>query len=318
MQWAILTSGGDAPGMNAAIRAFVRRGLLDHHTIWGIPRGFEGIARGCRRELQTGSVADIIMTGGTMLHTSRFAEFQDKQVQSQALRQLRDWNLDGLVVLGGNGSLRGAYALSEAGFPTIGIPTSIDNDIYGTDYSIGYDTAMNNIIQSVDKIRDTASAHERIFVVEVMGNQSGALALGAGLAAGAEAVVIPERPPNFEHILERLRSTQARGKKHSFIIVAEGAGRAEQVAAHLAQGTGFEVRWAVLGHTQRGGPPTARDRILGSWLGAEAVTILSQGRSGVMIGVQGERVCITPLSEVVQHERPVDFAAKGLIGMLAH
>lgn len=317
MDLALVTSGGDAPGMNAAIRAFVRQGLLGQHRIWGILRGLEGIVRAVRQELKTESVADIIMTGGTMLHTSRFVDFHNAATQETAVKQLREWSLDGLAVLGGNGSLRAAHAMSQAGFPVVGIPSSIDNDIYGTDDSIGYDTAVNNITQSIDKMRDTASSHERIFVVEVMGNRSGALAIGSGLAAGAEAIVVPERPVNAELIADRLRTTHARGKKHSFIVVAEGAARAERLANELSMMTGFEVRWVVLGHTQRGGPPSAKDRWLGSLLGSAAISFLENGSHGLMVGVRSGAVCGLSLEEVARNEKPPQFSWLELAEQLA-
>lgn len=317
MELAILTSGGDAPGMNAVIRSFVRQGLLGQHRVWGILRGLEGLVRGTRQELKTESVADIIMTGGTMLHTCRFGDFHSLTTQQMAVQQMRDWGLDGLAVIGGNGSLRAAHAISAAGFPVVGIPASIDNDVYGTDDCIGFDTAVNNITASIDKIRDTASSHERIFVVEVMGNRSGALAIGAGLAAGAEAIVIPERPVNPEVIAERLQTTHARGKKHSFIVVAEGADRAERLANELNGMTGFEVKWVVLGHTQRGGPPSAKDRLLGSVFGSAAVSSLEQGAHGVMIGVQNGKTCWVPLASVAESEKSAQFDWLDLAEQLA-
>lgn len=297
MNFAILTSGGDAPGMNAAIRSFVRRGLADGHKMWGIPRGFDGLVHGKPEKLTRASVADILMTGGTILRTSRFTEFHQPAVRMRAVEALS--RFDGLAVIGGNGSLAGAYALSQLGVPVVGIPASIDNDIPQTDYSIGFDTAMNNIVASIDKIRDTASAHERIFVVEVMGNRCGALAIASGLACGAEAIITPERVPDWDAIAKRLRSTYARGKRHSFIIVAEGAGDAPSVAVDLGRRTDHEAKWVVLGHTQRGGPPSAQDRIRAALFASEAVQLLASGRSGVMVGWIKSELCTVPLATVV-------------------
>lgn len=309
MNLAILTSGGDAPGMNAAIRAFVRRGLADNHITWGIPRGFEGLVRGEPEALTAASVANILMTGGTILKTSRFLDFHQPHVRTTALEALSRWNIDGLVVIGGNGSLSGAFELNRAGVPIIGIPASIDNDIALTDYSLGFDTAVNNIVASIDKIRDTASAHERIFVVQVMGNQSGTLAIAAGLACGAEAIMIPERASDFDDIADRLRATYARGKKHSFIVVAEGAGSAQTVAQEIAQRTGQEAKWVVLGHTQRGGPPTAHDRIMAALFASHAIDLLTTGTHGVMVRAHAGGISAIPLASVINapKEPPLDW-----------
>lgn len=299
MKLAILTSGGDAPGMNAAIRAFVRRGLADGHTIWGIERGFEGLIQGNPRNLTATSVADILMTGGTVLRTSRFVDFHQPEVRARAAVSLNAWQIAGLVVMGGNGSLAGAHQLGRAGISVVGIPASIDNDVPKTDDTIGFDTAVNNIVASIDKIRDTASAHERIFVVQVMGNHSGALAIAAGLGCGAEAILIPERPADFDAIERRLRETYARGKRHSFIVVAEGAGDAQKVAQELASRTGHEAKWVVLGHTQRGGPPSAHDRILAALFASRAVDLLTGGTSGRMIATHQGAITDVPLSDVI-------------------
>jgi 6-phosphofructokinase 1 len=317
MKLAILTSGGDAPGMNAAIRAFVRRGLADHHTLWGIQRGFEGLMRSDPLPLAAASVANILMTGGTILKTSRYVDFFDPDVRRRAADTLKRWRMDGLAVLGGNGSLAGALELHRADVPVVGIPASIDNDIAGTDYSIGFDTAVNNIVQSIDKIRDTASAHERIFVVQVMGNHSGALAIAAGLACGAEAVIIPERPPDFDAIKSQLAQTYARGKKHSFLIVAEGAGDAQSVAQEVASRTGHEAKWAVLGHTQRGGPPTAHDRIMAALYAEKAIAMFGQGTSGVMVAARGTTIDSVPLTEVVQGRQHAPLSWLELTEILA-
>lgn len=300
MNLAILTSGGDAPGMNAAIRGFVRQGLADGHTIWGIQRGFEGLIQGDPIPLTAASVANILMTGGTILKTSRFLDFHEPAIRTRAVSTLNHWKIDGLAVLGGNGSLKGGYELSRSGIAVVGIPASIDNDIAETDYSIGFDTAMNNIVSSIDKIRDTASSHERIFVVQVMGNHSGTLAIAAGLACGAEAIIITERPTDYQGIEERLAKTYARGKKHSFIVVAEGAGDAQIVAQDLALRTGHEAKWVVLGHTQRGGPPTAQDRIMAALFAAKAIDLLTLGQRDLMVASRGGQITTVPLIHSIQ------------------
>ncbi len=317
MNFAILTSGGDAPGMNAAIRSFVRRGLADGHKIWGIPRGFDGLVNGKPEKLTRASVADILMTGGTILRTSRFIEFHQAAVRIRAVEAISRWHFDGLAVIGGNGSLAGAYALSQMGIPVVGIPASIDNDVPQTDYSIGFDTAMNNIVASIDKIRDTASAHERIFVVEVMGNHCGALAVASGLACGAEAIIIPERVPDWDAIAKRLRATYARGKRHSFIIVAEGAKDAPSVALDLGRRTGHEAKWVVLGHTQRGGPPSAQDRIRAALFASEAVQVLATGQAGVMVGWRRAELNTVPLATVVSNVSTPPLPWQDLAELLA-
>ena len=317
MNFAILTSGGDAPGMNAAIRAFVRRGIALGHQVWGIPRGFDGLVHGDPVPLNAASVANILMTGGTILRTSRFPDFTHQTVQEQALERLRAHAVDGLAVMGGNGSLAGAGQLSRQGFPIVAIPASIDNDMPGTDYCLGFDTAMNNIVGSVDKIRDTASAHERIFVVEVMGNRSGHLAIAAGLACGAEAIIIPERPTDYGHIASQLQATFARGKKHSFIIVAEGAGDARSTAGALARLTGHEAKWVVLGHIQRGGPPTAQDRLMAALLASKAVELLDQGQHGRMVALRDGSITDLSFEEVAHGTVPTPINWLSLAEILA-
>lgn len=300
MNFGILTSGGDAPGMNAAIRAFVRLAVSQGHTVLGIERGFEGLTLGVARPLEMSSVADILMMGGTMLRTSRYPAFRDAVVREQAWSHWQEWQLDGLVVLGGNGSLAGAAVLAASGLAVVGIPSSIDADIPGTEYSLGFDTAVNTITSSIDKIRDTASAHERIFVVEVMGNKSGQLAAAAGLAGGAEAVIVPEIAPDFPAIAERLHQTRARGKRHSFLVVAEGAGAATDIAQHMERLTGYEVKTVVLGHTQRGGPPTAHDRIMAALYSERALEALLDGRHGMMVGLKHGELTLLPLRTTVE------------------
>lgn len=316
MKLGILTSGGDAPGMNAAIRAFVRLALSQNHEVLGIERGYQGLVLGAARVLTVSSVADILMTGGTVLRTSRFPAFHEEAVRRRALERAHRWNLDGLVVLGGNGSLTGARALAEE-LAVVGIPASIDGDISGTDYALGFDTAVNNITNSIDKIRDTASAHERIFVVEVMGNHSGRLAVAAGLAGGAEAIIVPEIPADFRAVADRLNQTYARGKRHSFLVLAEGAGRAVDVADTLGTLSGHEVKAVVLGHTQRGGPPSAQDRIMAALYAESAYHALLHGESGVMTSVQGGTHQLVDLDQVVHRASSPRVDWMALAEMLA-
>lgn len=303
--------------MNAALRAVVRQGIYMGDQVFGIRRGYQGLLDRDRIRLRLNSVADIIKAGGTFLRTARSAEFREAEAQERAIGQLSEWGVDGLVVIGGDGSLQGAYSLHAMGFPVVGIPASIDNDIFGTEETIGFDTAVNNVAHSMDQIRDTASAHDRVFVIEVMGRHSGAIALAAGLAGGAESIVIPEIPVHYDRIVDRLRASTARGKRHSLIVVAEGAGPGAKVAETIRNLTGFDVRLTVLGHTQRGGPPSARDRILGSLLGTEAIRALKEGESGVMVGMQAGSVVRVPLERVMARPKTADMDIAHLIAILS-
>src|SRR5690625_2124783 len=246
----VLTSGGDAPGMNAAIRAVVRKAIYHNIDVYGIRYGYEGLIEGNIAQLQIGSVGDIIHRGGTMLHSARSKQFMEEAGQLKALEQLQTHALDGLVVIGGDGSLKGAQALAEKGFPTVGVPATIDNDIVGTDFTIGFDTALNTIIDAIDKVRDTATSHERTYVIEVMGRDAGDLALWAGLADGAESIIIPEQPAEFSDVVERIRRSYARGKKHSIILLAEVVGNGMDSVESIQAATDLETRVTVLGHLQ--------------------------------------------------------------------
>lgn len=287
---AVLTSGGDAPGMNAAVRAVVRSGYYHELEVYGVYRGYTGLIQGDIKQLSLGSVGDIIHRGGTFLYSARCEEMKNQQGQEKAVEQLRQFRIDGLVVIGGDGSFRGAQALNKLGFPTIGIPGTIDNDIPGTDFTIGFDTAINTVIKSIDQIRDTATSHERTYVVEVMGRNAGDIALWAGVADGAESILIPEKPTNIEEIIDRLKRGGERGKKHSIIIVAEGVGSGVEVGEQIKQALGWEVRVTVLGHVQRGGSPTAFDRVLASRMGAKAVELLLKGKQGQMVAIQNNEI----------------------------
>ncbi|MEK4028498.1 6-phosphofructokinase [Pseudobacillus sp. FSL P4-0506] len=282
----VLTSGGDAPGMNAAVRAVVREAIYHNLEVYGVYQGYQGLISGNIHKMEVGSVGDIIHRGGTILRSARCPEFQTAEGQKKGLKQLEEHGIEGLVVIGGDGSYRGAKALTELGYPCVGVPGTIDNDIPGTEFTIGFDTALNTIIDAIDKIRDTASSHERTFIVEVMGRNAGDLALWAGLAGGAETILIPEEPLDMEAIKVRLLNGLERGKRHSIIIVAEGVMSGNDFAEKVKKMTGIETRVSVLGHMQRGGSPTAADRMLASRLGARAVELLIAGKGGRAVGIE--------------------------------
>ncbi len=302
---AVLTSGGDAPGMNAAIRAVVRSGVYHGLEVFGVYRGYSGLIQGDIKKLTLGSVGDIIHRGGTVLYTARCEEFRTEEGRKKAVEQLRRHQIDGLIVIGGDGSFRGAQKLTALGFPAIGVPGTIDNDIPGTDFTIGFDTAINTVIECIDKIRDTATSHERTYVVEVMGRDAGDIALWAGLADGAESILIPEAPYKLEEIIERLKRGNERGKKHSIIIIAEGVGSGVEIGEKIKQATGWETRVTVLGHVQRGGSPTAFDRVLASRMGAKAVELLLAGERDKMVAIRDNEVVGVDFDEAFsQKHRP--------------
>ena len=313
----VLTSGGDAPGMNAAVRAVVRKGLYHGLEVVGIRHGYAGLIREEMDVLDLGSVADIIQRGGTKLYTARCEDFKRPEVQDQAAGILAKHGIDGLVVIGGDGSFRGALALSRRGARTIGIPGTIDNDIPCTDYTIGFDTAVNTVIDAIDKIRDTATSHERTYVIEVMGRGAGDIAMIAGLAGGAESIIIPEAPFTIEQVLAKLRHGVNRGKRHSIILVAEGVCRGTEIGDQIAAQTGWEVRVTVLGHLQRGGSPTAFDRALASRLGAYAVDLLMRGETGLMVGVRGPQLVSVGIDAALASERRLDLSIYELAGILS-
>ncbi|MBN6188384.1 6-phosphofructokinase [Aneurinibacillus sp. BA2021] len=304
---AVLTSGGDAPGMNAAVRAVVRRGISHGMEVYGIYHGYEGLMLGQIEKMNIGSVGDIIQRGGTILHSSRSEAFKTEAGQKKAIDNLRAIGIEGLVVIGGDGSFRGAQKLSDQGFATIGIPGTIDNDIQGTEMTLGFDTAVNTVIEAIDKIRDTATSHERIFVVEVMGRHRGDIALWAGLSGGAESILIPEIEFDINDVTSRLLEGNKRGKKHSIIIVAEGVCPASDIARQIKEEAGLDTRVTVLGHVQRGGSPTAFDRMLGSRLGAKAVDLLREGASGKMVGIRQNRIAAVDFADVFSGEHTIDL-----------
>lgn len=304
---ALITSGGDSPGMNAAIRSVVRAAIGRGAKVLGFLHGYEGIISEESMPLESKSVGGIIAHGGTMLRTARSREFMAPEGRSRAIEVLRASECEGLVVIGGDGSLRGALTLhDEFGFPVLGVPGSIDNDISGTDFSIGFDTAVNTAVEAIDRVRDTAYSHERVFVIEVMGRSNGFIALEAGLAGGAEAILIPEIPYSLLEICDGLRSAADKGKRSSIIVVAEGAAKAADIKDFIQKNTGFEARYLVLGHMQRGGSPTAFDRVLALRLGAFAANRLLSGFTGEMVGVDGGRLVSHPLSYVLGTECTID------------
>lgn len=305
---AVLTSGGDSPGMNAAIRAVVRKGIYHGMEVNGVFNGFQGLVNGNITRLELGSVGDIIQRGGTMLRSARLPEFKEVVVQKQAIEQLKKLEIEGLVVIGGDGSYRGAHALTKLGFPCIGVPGTIDNDIVGTEYTIGFDTALNTAINAIDRIRDTASSHERTFVVEVMGRNAGDIALYSGLAGGAETILIPEDHETIEDIIERLNRGKTRGKKHSIIIVAEGVMSGVKLAEKLHEKIDTDVRVSVLGHIQRGGTPSASDRVLASRLGAHAVELLLEGKGGRAVGIMQNKIVDHSFSDIIDQPHDIDHS----------
>jgi 6-phosphofructokinase 1 len=319
MKIGVLTSGGDSPGMNPCIRAVVRAGIAHGARVIGINNGYEGLMNGEFRELGPRDVGGTLLRGGTILQTRRSLAFREPRGQREAIRRMNESGMDGLIVIGGDGSLTGALALHKQGVKVVGVPGSIDNDIWGTNMSIGVDTAMNTIMDAVDKLRDTASSHGRVFLVETMGRSSGYLAVMAGIVSGAEIVLIPERTVTLEEIAKAVESAYLRGKTHAFIINAEGSGhKTDELAKSLEDmDVGFQTRVTILGHIQRGGSPTAYDRLLASRMGVKAVDALMAGMSGVMTGLQGRSIDYIPLEEVIAGKREVNMEYYEMVGLLA-
>ncbi|GEN51819.1 MULTISPECIES: 6-phosphofructokinase [Halobacillus] len=303
----VLTSGGDAPGMNAAIRSVVRKAIYHGLEVYGIKYGYQGLIDGDIEKMELGSVGDIIQRGGTKLYSARCEEFKTEEGQLKGIEQMKKHGIEGLIAIGGDGTFMGAKKITEKGYPCIGVPGTIDNDIPGTDFTIGFDTALNTIIDAIDKIRDTATSHERTFIIEVMGRDAGDLALWAGLADGAESIIIPEAEDDFEDIIDRLKRGHDRGKKHSIIIVAEGVGSAVDLGRKIDEAAGLESRVTVLGHTQRGGSPSAADRVLASRLGAYAVDLLLNGHAGRMVGIQENKLVDHDIVEILNTKHKIDF-----------
>lgn len=305
----VLTSGGDSPGMNAAIRAVVRTALFHEANVLGVMSGYEGLINGEYKPMGARDVGGILQRGGTILQTRRSQRFFEKSFQREAIRNMSVAGMDGLVVIGGEGSLRGAHALAEQGIKVVGIPASIDNDIWGTNMAIGVDTAMNTIMDAVDKLRDTASSHSRAFLIETMGRGCGYLAVMAGIVCGAEIVLIPEVPTTVEEVASALEDAYRRGKTHAIVIVAEGANiKTNELSLAIdAMDVGFKTRVTILGHIQRGGGPTAFDRILAARLGSAAVNAILDGQSDLMVGLNGRAVELIPLQQVMTHQRAANM-----------
>lgn len=316
---AVLSSGGDAPGINPCIRSVVRTALFHNVEVFGVEEGYEGLIHGDMRPLRARDVSGIMQQGGTFLRTARCLEFKEERIQRKGLRELNEHDIDGLVVIGGDGSMRGAHAIANLGYPVVGAPSSIDNDITGTDMSMGVDTALNTIMDSLDKLRDTASSHQRVFLVETMGRNCGYLALISGVIGGAELILIPERDMEMATIVKEIQDAYARGKTHAIIVAAEGASlKVNEVAAYLKEHkVGFEPRVTILGHVIRGGSPTAFDRMLGTRMGVRAVEGLLDGKTDVMVGLQGRKIAYVPLDEVLAHPRQPNLDYYDMAEMLA-
>lgn len=309
---AVFTSGGDAPGMNAAIRAVVRSAIANQLEVYGIYSGYTGMIEGHISQLNLRDMANIIQRGGTILKTGRSQDFLKPEFRKKAVDNLKNLGIEGVVCIGGDGSFRGAHQLYlEHKLPIVGIPGTIDNDIWGTDNTIGFDTAVNTALDSIDKIRDTAASHDRLFIVEVMGRNSGMIASYVGLAGGAEEIFTPDFPITVDKVVEKIKSAQQKGKTSSILITAEGQkpGRAYDLAEQLRKKSNMDAKVCILGHTQRGGSPTAADRILASRLGAAAVDMLLQGKTDIMIGTQGANLVFLPFEEAVNKTKnsPKDY-----------
>ena len=302
---AVLTSGGDSPGMNAAVRAVVRTAIYNDIEVYGIYHGYQGLINDDIHQLDLGAVGDTIQRGGTFLYSARCPEFKEESVRQRGIENLRKRGIEGLVVIGGDGSYRGAQRISEEckDIQTIGVPGTIDNDINGTDFTIGFDTALNTIIESVDKIRDTASSHARTFIIEVMGRDCGDLALWAGLSVGAETIILPEVDTDIKEIAERIENGIKRGKKHSIIMVAEGCMSGEECSKELLKYINVDARVSVLGHIQRGGSPSGQDRVLASRLGGYAVELLLDGKTALGVGIRNNALTYTPFEEIFRNNK---------------
>ena len=313
----VLTSGGDSPGMNAAIRAVVRTGIFHGLEVFGVERGYTGLIEGQIFPMNISSVGGIMQRGGTILKTSRCEKFKTKEGLDIALQKLKEFNIDGLVTIGGDGTLRGIRELSVLGVKTMGVPATIDNDLSKTDMAIGVDTALNTVIGAIDKIKDTASSHERAFIIQVMGRNSGYLALMGGIAGGVEVVLIPEISYNLREISLKLKEGYQRGKTHCIIIIAEGVGKTYEVSKFLEDKIGFETRVTILGYLQRGGSPSAFDRLLASRLGAAAVEHLLKGETSKMVGLMGNKIEATDLEAVLSQQKTISQDLYNLALMLA-
>ena len=304
---AVLTSGGDAPGMNAAVRAVARAALSKGIKVYGVRRGYNGLLNGDVFEMNLRSVSDILSKGGTVLYTARSPEFNTKEGVKKAADNCRKLGIDGVVVIGGDGSFRGARDLTGEGIPCIGVPGTIDNDISSSDYTIGFDTAMNTAMEMIDKIRDTAQSHDRCSVVEVMGRRCGDIALEVGIAIGASAILVPEVPYDLKKdVIDVLLKNRETGKKHFIIVVAEGIGGIDGIVKEIEAQTGIETRGTVLGHVQRGGSPTLRDRVVASRMGYRAVELLEEGQSNRVVVMKDNHIVDYDISEALAMKKDID------------
>ncbi len=303
----VLTSGGDAPGMNAAVRAVVRAALAKNMKVYGIRRGYNGLIYDDLCEMDLRSVSDIIHRGGTVLYTARSPEFKTEEGMQKALQTCQKYGIEGCVVIGGDGSYRGARDLSLRGVPCIGLPGTIDNDIACTEYTIGFDTAMNTAMEMIDRLRDTSQSHERCSVVEVMGRGAGHLALETGIAVGATAILVPEVSYDLDSIIAKMRKTQKSGKKHFIIVVAEGVGHVEELAKKIEEITGIESRATILGHVQRGGNPSLRDRVVASEMGYDAVELLEKGIGNRVVAMRDSKIVDFDIYEALQMTKPFNI-----------
>ncbi|WP_147802161.1 6-phosphofructokinase [Alkalicoccus halolimnae] len=314
---AVLTSGGDSPGMNAAIRAVVRTGLYYNLNIFGVKKGYEGLLSNDIKKMNASSVGDIIHKGGTFLKTSRSEEFMTENGRKKAVENLKTRNIEGLVVIGGDGSFRGAQTLSREGIATIGIPGTIDNDLAYTDFTIGFDTAVNTVLEAVTKIRDTSTSHEKTTIIEVMGRYCGDLALYAGICGGAESIIVPEDPLHIDEIAGRINKGKERGKLHHIIMLAEGAGDAKSLQKDLIDKTGESARISVLGFIQRGGDPTAGDRLLASRMGVKAVEELLKFNSSKVIGVRNNQLFSEDIDQALGKKKALDTSIYSMAEILS-
>ncbi|GHV52747.1 ATP-dependent 6-phosphofructokinase [Synergistales bacterium] len=312
----LLTSGGDAPGMNAAIRAVTRAAIYNGLEVIGFRRGYEGLLDGDVIPLSISSVGGIILRGGTMLRTARSDRFKKPEGIREGLRRLKEFDIDALVVIGGDGSFHGAYELHKLGFPVVGVPGTIDNDMAGTDCTIGFDTACNTALDCIEKLRDTASSHERLFIVEVMGRNAGFLALEAAVAAGAEFVLVPEIPFEMDTLCQKLHYAHERGKTHSLIIIAEGVMPAADLQSKLKDTGGYDARIIVLGHIQRGGNPSSFDAVLASRLGGGAIDALIRGDYGTMVGRISGKIVASPIQVAWEQKKDLDEDMLRLVDIL--
>ncbi|SHE69605.1 6-phosphofructokinase [Clostridium fallax] len=303
---AILTSGGDAPGMNAAVRAVVRMALYHGLEVYGIEQGYKGLLNSEIFKMDRKSVSDIIQRGGTVLRTARCPEFKNEEVRKHAANILKEKDIDALVVIGGDGSFTGAKLLSKLGVKTIGLPGTIDNDLAYTDFTIGFDTAINTVMDAIHKLRDTSTSHDRVSIIEVMGRNCGDIALYSGLAGGAEAIIVPEVGFDKDELCKTILEGKSKGKQHNLVVLAEGVGGAEELAKYVEDVTGLDARATILGHIQRGGSPTVSDAVLASRLGARAVELLMEGKTCRVVGIKDNKIIDMDIDEALAVERKFD------------